>query len=142
MRMWSAAVNLFEVVALVAVALFFLVSVVVTALRPAPLLGLFLGRLRPPARLSALASCVALRTEVCATRRHITATTSPTLSLGLGLGLLRRSGFDCSVTLFLPSGRRLGREDKRKTSRQEVRNRLSKNVSIARNWRTALWITA
>lgn len=106
--MWSAAVNLFEVVTLVAVALFLLVGVVVTALRPAPLLGLFLGRLRPPARLSALATRVALWAEVCATRGHITAATPPalSLSLGLGLGLLRRSGFGCSVTLFVQRQRR------------------------------------
>lgn len=96
-------------VTLVAVALFLLVGVVVAALRPAPLLGLFFRRLRPPARLSALTSGVALRAEVCATRGHITAATAPalslSLSLGLGLGLsrvlglrlLRRSGFDCSV---------------------------------------------
>lgn len=96
--MWSAAVNLFEVVTLIAVALFLLVGVVVAALRPAPLLGLFLGRLRPPARLSALAARVALWAEVCATWGHITAATPPALGLGLGLGLLRRSGFDCSVT--------------------------------------------
>lgn len=106
--MWSAAVNLFEVVTLIAVALFLLVGVVVAALRPAPLLGLFLGRLRPSARLSALATRMALWTEVCATRGHITAATSPALSLGLGLGLLRRSGFDCSVTLFVQ--RKRGRE--------------------------------
>lgn len=86
--MWSAAVNLFEVVALVTVALFLLVGVVVTALRPAPLFGLLFGRLRPSARLSALATRVALWAEVCATRRHITAATPPALSLGLGLGLL------------------------------------------------------
>lgn len=102
--MWSAAVNLFEVITLIAVALFLLVGVVVAALRPAPLLGLFLGRLRPPARLSSLTTCVAFWTEVCATRRHITAATPPALSLGLGLGLLRRSGFGCSVTLFLKRG--------------------------------------
>lgn len=99
--MWSATINLFEVVTLVTIALFLLVGVVVAALRPAPLLGLFLGRLRPSARLSALATRVALWTEVCATRGHITAATSPALSLVLGLGLLRRSGFDCSVTLFV-----------------------------------------
>lgn len=99
--MWSAAVNLFEVVTLIAVALFLLVGVVVTALRPAPLLGLFLGRLRPPAWLSSLTTCVALWAEVCATRRHITAATPPALSLGLGLGLLRRFGFGCSFTLFI-----------------------------------------
>lgn len=89
--MRSAAVNLFEVVTLVAVALFLLVGVMVAALRPAPLLGLFLRRLRPPARLPALATRVALRAEVCATRGHIAAATPPalSLSLGLGLGLLR-----------------------------------------------------
>lgn len=87
-RMWSAAVNLFEVITLVAVALFLLVGVVVAALRPAPLLRLLLGRLRPPARLPALTTCVALWAEVCATRRHITAATPPALGLGLGLGLL------------------------------------------------------
>lgn len=83
--MWSAAVNLFEVVALIAVALFLLVGVVVAALRPAPLLGLFFGRLRPSARLSTLATCMTLWAEVCATWGHITAATSPALSLGLGL---------------------------------------------------------
>lgn len=105
---WSAAVNLFEVVALVAVALFLLVGVVVAALRPTPLLGLFLGRLRPSACLSALATRVALRAEVCATWGHIAAATPPALSLGLGLGLglLRRSGFDCSVTLLVQRKRR------------------------------------
>lgn len=81
--MWSAAINLFKVVTLVAVALFLLVSVVVTALCPASLLGLFLGRLRPSAPLSALAPCVALWAEVCATRGHITAATPTTLCLGL-----------------------------------------------------------
>lgn len=86
--MWSAAVNLFEVVALVAVALFLLVGVVVAALRPAPLLRLLLGRLRPPARLPALATRVALWAQVCATRGHVAAATPPALSLGLGLGLL------------------------------------------------------
>lgn len=86
--MWSAAVNLFEVVTLVAVALFLLVGVVVAALRPAPLLRLLLGRLRPSARLSALATSMALWTEVCASWGHITATTPPALSLRLGLGLL------------------------------------------------------
>lgn len=59
-----AAVDLFEVVALVAVALFLLVGVVVAALCPASLLGLLLGRLRPPAGLTALATRVALRAEV------------------------------------------------------------------------------
>lgn len=82
---WSATVDLFEVVALVAVALFLLVGVVVTALRPAPLLGLFFGRLRPPAPLPALAACVALWAQVRATRGHIAAATSPALGLGLGL---------------------------------------------------------
>lgn len=96
---WSAAINLFEVVALVAVALFLLVGIVVAALRPAPLLGLFLGRLRPPAHLPALATRVTLRTEVCATWGHVTAAAPPALCLVLCLGLLRRSGFDCSVTL-------------------------------------------
>lgn len=86
--MWSAAVNLFEVVALVAVALFLLVGVVVAALRPAPLLGLLFGRLRPPAHLSALASRVALWAKVCASRGHVTAAAPPALDLGLGLGLL------------------------------------------------------
>lgn len=103
--MWSATINLFEVVTLVTVALFLLVGVMVAAMRPAPLLGLFLGRLRPPARLSALATRVALWTEVCATWGHITAATPPALGLVLGLGLLRRSGFDCSVTLFVQKGR-------------------------------------
>lgn len=109
--MWSAAVNLFEVVTLIAVALFLLVGVVVAALRPAPLLGLFFGRLRPSACLSALAASVTLWTEVCATRGHITAATPPALSLGLGLGLLRRPGFDCSVTLFVQM-RRMGAKEK------------------------------
>lgn len=101
--MWSAAVNLFEVITLIAVALFLLVGVVVAALRPAPLLGLLFGRLRPSARLSALPARVALWAEVRATWRHVTAATPPALSLGLGLGLglLRRSGFGCSVTLFM-----------------------------------------
>lgn len=99
--MWSATINLFEVVTLVAVALFLLVGVVVAALRPTPLLGLFLGRLRPPTHLSALAARVALWTEVCTTRGHVTAATPPALSLVLRLGLLRRSGLDCSVTLHI-----------------------------------------
>lgn len=118
--MWSAAVNLFEVVTLIAVALFLLVGVVVAALRPAPLLGLFLGRLRPPARLSALATRVALWAEVCATRGHITAATPPALSLGLGLGLrlLRRSGFGCSVTLFVQRKRGGAKRKRRKVNWQ------------------------
>lgn len=86
--MWSATVNLFEVVTLIAVALFLLVGVVVTALRPTPLLGLFLGRLRPPSCLSALASGMAIWTEICATWGHITAATTPALSLVLCLRLL------------------------------------------------------
>lgn len=97
----SGAIDLFEVVTLIAVALFLLVGVVVAAIRPAPLLGLFFGRLRPPACLSALATCVTLWTEVCATWGHVTAATPPALSLVLGLGLLRRSRFDCSVPLFV-----------------------------------------
>lgn len=109
----SGAIDLFEVVTLIAVALFLLVGVVVAAVRPAPLLGLFFGRLRPPACLSALATCVTLWTEVCATRGHITAATPPALSLVLGLGLLRRSRFDCSVPLFVQ--RKRG-ETKRATS--------------------------
>lgn len=98
-RARSAAINLFEVVALVAVALFLLVGIVVAALRPAPLLGLFLGRLRPPAHLPALAAGVTLWTEVRATWGHVTAAAPPALCLVLCLGLLRRSGLDCSVTL-------------------------------------------
>lgn len=94
----SAAVDLFEVVALVAVALFLLVGIVVAALRPTPLLGLLLGRLRPPPRFPALASGVALRAQVCAARGHIAAAAPPALGLRLGLGLLRGSGFSCSVT--------------------------------------------
>lgn len=107
---WSAAVNLFEVVTLVAVALFLLVGVVVAALRPAPLLGLLLGRLRPSARLSALATGVSLRTEVCATGGHVTAAAPPALSLRLGL--LRRSGFDCPVTLFVQRRGKVERGEK------------------------------
>lgn len=88
----SAAVDLFEVVALVAVALFLLVGVVVAALRPAPLFGLLLGRLRPPAGLTTLATRVALGAEVGAAWRHVAAATPPALSLVLvlvlGLGLL------------------------------------------------------
>lgn len=85
--MWSAAVNLLEVVTLVAVALFLCVGVVVAALRPAPLLGLFFRRLRPSARLSALAACVALGAEVRATRGLVAAATPSALGLGLGLSL-------------------------------------------------------
>lgn len=104
----SAAVDLFEVVALVTVALFLLVGVVVAALRPAPLLGLLLGRLRPPASLAALATRVAFRAEVGAAWRHIAAATPPALSLVLvlvlGLGLLRGSGLDCSLALLWAEG--------------------------------------
>lgn len=102
----SAAVDLFEVVALVTVALFLLVGVVVAALRPAPLLGLLLGRLRPPASLAALATRVALRAEVGAAWRHVAAATPPALSLVLvlGLGLLRGSGLDCSLALLWAEG--------------------------------------
>lgn len=101
-----AAVDLFEVIALVAVALFLLVGVVVTALRPAPLLGLLLGRLRPSASLATLAARVALGAEVGAAWRHVTAATSPALSLVLvlGLGLLRGSGFDSSLALLQTEG--------------------------------------
>ena len=109
MGMWSAAVDLFEVVALVAVALFLLVGVVVAALRPTPLLGLLLGRLRPPAHLPALAPCVALWAKVCATRGLVTAAAPPALSLGLGL--LRRSGFNCSVTLLVQRQRGGSKEE-------------------------------
>lgn len=112
-RVWSAAINLFEVVALVAVALFLLVGIVVAALRPAPLLGLFLGRLRPPAHLPALATRVTLRTEVRATRGHVAAAAPPALRLVLRLGLLRRSGFDRSVTLQVHRNR--WTEDKNET---------------------------
>lgn len=121
-RARSAAIDLFEVVALVAVALFLLVGVVVAALRPAPLLGLFLGRLRPPAGLSALATRVALWAEVRATWGHVAAATPPALSLVLGLGLLRRSGFDCSVTLF---GQRKRKGDKENIERVYFATQLS-----------------
>lgn len=75
-------------VALVAVALFLLVGIVVAALRPAPLLGLFFGRLRPPAHLPGLATRVTLGTEVRATRGHVTAAAAPALRLVLRLRLL------------------------------------------------------
>lgn len=94
-RRRSAAIDLFEVVALVAVALFLLVGIVVAALRPAPLLGLFFGRLRPPAHLPGLATRVALWAEVSAARGHVAAAAAPALRLGL----LRRSGLDRPVTL-------------------------------------------
>lgn len=122
----SAAIDLFEVVALVAVALFLLVGVVVAALRPAPLLGLFLGRLRPPAGLSALATRVALWAEVRATWGHVAAATPPALSLVLGLGLLRRSGFDCSVTLFEK------REKRRKHRESSLCNSIKRQEDIDR----------
>lgn len=112
--MGSAAINLFEVVALVTVALFLLVSVVVAALRPAPLLRLLFGRLRPPACFSALATRVALWAEVCAARGDITAATPPALGLRLRLGLLRRSGFCCSVPLFVQMR---SKEEKKKRER-------------------------
>lgn len=107
----SAAVDLFEVVALVAVALFLLVGIVVAALRPTPLLGLLLGRLRPPSRLPALASRVALGAEVRAARGHVAAAAPP--ALGLGLGLLRGSGLSCSVALWEQEEERGGLEPKR-----------------------------
>lgn len=106
----SAAVDLFEVVALVAVALFLLVGIVVAALRPAPLLGLLFGRLRPPAHLPGLATRVTLWTEVCATRGHVAAAAPPALRLVLRLRLLRRSGLDGSVALRVHRERR--KEDK------------------------------
>lgn len=124
--MWSAAVNLFEVVTLVAVALFLLVGVVVTALCPAPLLRLFFGRLRPSSWLSALTTRVALWAEVCATRGHITAATPPALSLGLGL--LRRSGFCCSFTLLYRERARMERTVNRRRRRTHEKNKTWRTV--------------
>ena len=119
----SAPVDLFEVVALVAEALFLCVSVVVAALCPAPLLGLLLGRLRPPPPLPALASSVALRAQVRAARGLVAAAAPPALrpgvrlclglslclglGLGLGLGLLGLlggSGLGRSLSLLKRRG--------------------------------------
>ena len=105
-RVYSASVDLLEVVALVAEALFLCVGVVVAALCPAPLLGLLLGRLRPPPPLAALPPRVTLRAQVRAARRLVAAAAPPALSprlrLRLGLlGLLGGSGLGRPLSLSL-----------------------------------------
>lgn len=76
----SAAVDLLEVVALVAVALFLLVGVVVASQREATLLALLLWRLGSPAL--ALAPTHAVRAQVCAAGRQVLAAAASALGIG------------------------------------------------------------